>query len=325
MQEIDNKKEILDPHNSLKLFGLKEYFLELTKLFKTNKLPKIILFTGDKGIGKFTLSFHLINYIFSSNSNHPYDFENQEINKESLFYKSILSNVCENYIYIPNENNKKTKIEDIRNIKKKFISPSFNNMPRFTILDDVELLNINAANSLLKLIEEPSENNYFILINNKKRKIIETIKSRALETKVFLNKRKQNEIFENLIEYNNIEEHFSHKFINLSTPGRLIKFSENLKNYDINLKTSLFDATLILLENFKKTKNDIFLDFLNLFLEIKFSEKINFKKIENINIINNKINLMKLLYNYKNFNLSNNLVLDYIKKEEDYINMDLYK
>ncbi|GIS77171.1 MAG: hypothetical protein CM1200mP13_05300 [Candidatus Pelagibacterales bacterium] len=58
-------------------------------------------------------------------------------------------------------------------------------MPRFTILDDVELLNINAANSLLKLIEEPSDNNYFILINSKRKKIIETIKSRALEKKNF--------------------------------------------------------------------------------------------------------------------------------------------
>ena len=44
----------------------------------------------------------------------------------------------------------------------------------------------NAANSLLKLIEEPSENNYFILINNGRKKLIETIKSRAIETKIFL-------------------------------------------------------------------------------------------------------------------------------------------
>ena len=39
---------------------------------------------------------------------------------------------------------------------------------------------------LLKLIEEPSENNYFILINNGRKKLIETIKSRAIETKIFL-------------------------------------------------------------------------------------------------------------------------------------------
>ena len=311
-----NKRDILTPFNSLKLFGLKEYFFDLIKLFKSKKLPKVILLTGEKGIGKFTLSFHLINYIFSSNSNYAYNYEAQEINEENSFYKSIMSNVSENFIYISNENQNKTKIEDIRNIKKKFTTSSLNNMPRFTILDDVELLNINAANSLLKLIEEPSDNNYFILINSKRKKVIETIKSRSLETKIFLSREKQNKVFEELIKHYNIADHFSHKFKNLTTPGRLIKFSESLKNLEIDLNTSLYDATLILLENFKKTKNDIFLDFINFFLEIKFSEKISLKNKESINLINSKNNLMKLLYNYKNFNLSSTSVLDYIKRQE---------
>ena len=113
-----NKRDILTPFNSLKLFGLKEYFFDLTKLFKSKRLPKVILLTGEKGIGKFTLSFHLINYIFSSNSNYVYNYEDQKINEENSFYKSILLNVCENFIYISNENQNKTKIEDIRNIKK---------------------------------------------------------------------------------------------------------------------------------------------------------------------------------------------------------------
>ena len=38
-----NKRDILDPLNSLKLFGLNEYFLDLTKLFKySNKLLKSV-------------------------------------------------------------------------------------------------------------------------------------------------------------------------------------------------------------------------------------------------------------------------------------------
>ena len=311
-----NKRDILDPLRSIKLFGLKEYFFDLTKLFKSKKLPKVILLTGEKGIGKFTLSFHLINYIFSSNSNHAYNYEDQKINEKNSFYKSILSNICENFIYISNENQEKTKIEDIRNIKKKFNTSSLKNMPRFTILDDVELMNVHAANSLLKLIEEPYNNNYFILINSKRKKIIETIKSRALETKIFMNREKQNKVFEELVKHYNISDHFSHKFKNLTTPGRLIKFSESLKNLEIDLNTSLYDATLILLENFKKTKNDVFLDFINFFLEIKFSEKINLENKQSINLINSKNNLMKLLYNYKNFNLSSTSVLDYIKSQE---------
>ena len=38
---------------------------------------------------------------------------------------------------------------------------------RFVILDDVEMFNLNSMNALLKMIEEPGPDNYFILIYNK--------------------------------------------------------------------------------------------------------------------------------------------------------------
>ena len=147
MSESINKKN-LSQYSSLKLFGLNDYFYDFINVYKLKKMPKVILLTGEKGIGKFTLSFHLINYILSIGKAFKYDLENFEINNKNNFYNLIMSNICENFIYISNENTKKTSIEDIRNIKKNFNTTSFNNLPRFTILDDVDLLNINAANSL---------------------------------------------------------------------------------------------------------------------------------------------------------------------------------
>ena len=75
-----NKKINFDPLNTINLFGLKKYLFDFIGLFKVNKLPKVILLSGKKGIGKFTLSFHLINYIFSQNSDHKYDYDKQIIN-----------------------------------------------------------------------------------------------------------------------------------------------------------------------------------------------------------------------------------------------------
>ena len=51
-----------------KLYGLKKHFLNLTQLFETNKLPKVLMFTGKKGQGKFTLTHHLIAFIFDKNN-----------------------------------------------------------------------------------------------------------------------------------------------------------------------------------------------------------------------------------------------------------------
>ena len=69
------------------------------------------------------------------------------------------------------------KIEDIRELKKKIFKTTLTNKKRFIILDDVELFNKNSLNALLKLIEEPSSINNFILINNKSNKLLNTIKS----------------------------------------------------------------------------------------------------------------------------------------------------
>ena len=67
-----------NPIYSKKLFGLNKYIQDLFELINKNKLPKVLMFTGEKGIGKFTLSFHLINYIFSKDSEFEYDIENFE-------------------------------------------------------------------------------------------------------------------------------------------------------------------------------------------------------------------------------------------------------
>ena len=49
---IDNKK----------LIGLERYFNDLVKLINSNSLPKVLMLTGKKGIGKFTLVHHLLAY-----------------------------------------------------------------------------------------------------------------------------------------------------------------------------------------------------------------------------------------------------------------------
>jgi len=312
----DDSEKNLDPINSLSLFGLDNFFLNFTNLFKNNNYPKVSLLTGDKGNGKFTLAFHFINYVLSRNSKNPYKIKEQTIDKDSLVYKQILSNTCQNFIYISNENEKKAGIENIREIKRKINNSLLNDLPRFIVFDDVELLNLNAANSLLKFIEEPSKLNYFILINNKKQNIIETVKSRAIETKIFLNKSKKLEVFNNLTSHHNLEEHFSHEFIDFTTPGRLIKYSENLRSLDIDINASFYDITNTLLTEFKKTKNQTFFDCIGFFLEIKYSQNKYTNSGEFINFLNEKNNIMKLLYNYKKFNLTNNSILEYIKKSE---------
>ena len=79
----------LNPSTQINLFEHKEIFNQLYKLYKKDNLPNKILLTGEKGIGKSTLSYHLINFVLSENEDHPYDSENNKINFENKSYKII--------------------------------------------------------------------------------------------------------------------------------------------------------------------------------------------------------------------------------------------
>ena len=316
---MSTTQNMFDPMNSLQLFGLKEYFINFVNLYKNKKLPKIILLSGDKGMGKFTLSFHLVNYILSLNTKFPYNYEKLMINIDSPFYKKILLNIQENFNYIGNNYSKKIGIEDVRNIKKKFNNTPLNNLPRFTILDDVELLNINTVNALLKFIENPSTFDFFILINNKKNKIIETLKSRSLETKIFLDHKKQEEVFNNLVKVLNIKSHFLHNFKRYTAPGMLIKFSEYLRKLKIEQDTPFHDMAVILLDSYRKSKDDLYLDCIKFLLDIQFSKILKRDNIKVMKAIDAKNDILNLLNQCRNFNLSNSSVLEYFKTHPDYV------
>ena len=67
------------------------------------------------------------------------------------------------------------------------IHSTISNKDRFIVFDDVELFNKNSLNALLKIIEEPSKKNFFILVNNGIKPMLETITSRSLEFKIMKN------------------------------------------------------------------------------------------------------------------------------------------
>merc|ERR1739848_706587 len=132
-----NKEDILDPLQTKKLIGLNSYFDDLLKLYNLKKLPKVMLISGKKGLGKFTLINHFLNYIFSMNT---YDLSKKIISEKSEVYEKQLKGIFENVIHVKNEGNQKIKIEDIRKLKSFLSKTPINGNSRFIILDDAEQL-----------------------------------------------------------------------------------------------------------------------------------------------------------------------------------------
>ena len=175
-----------DPINQTKLFELDSYFNQLKYLFDNGKLPNKILLSGQKGSGKFTLSLHLINYILSKNEDYSYDVQNLLINDKNRSFKLVKNNTSPNFYLIDIKKEKKNiEVDQIRELISFCNKSSFNTKPRFVLIDNHELMNLNSNNALLKTLEEPNDNIFFIIINNSS-KILQTIKSRCLYFKITL-------------------------------------------------------------------------------------------------------------------------------------------
>ena len=160
----------LEPISQTKLYGLEKYFDELARLYNNKTYPTKVLLSGPKGIGKSTLAFHFINYVLTFNEKFQYDTENYIIDENSKEFKTIINKSNPNLITIDiNKDKKNIDIDQIRELIFTLNKSSFNKKPRFVLIDNIELLNINSVNVLLKVLEEPNENIYFILINNNKK------------------------------------------------------------------------------------------------------------------------------------------------------------
>ena len=176
----------LKPLNQTKLFGLEKFILELIRLYENDLLPNKILLSGEKGIGKSTLSFHFINYVLSKNEEFKYDINEFEIDSENRSFKTTINKSNPNLTIIDvDSEKKKIDIKQIRDLISNLNKSSFNDQPRFVLIDNIELLNTNSINALLKVLEEPNFNIYFILINNNK-KILPTLLSRCINFKIYL-------------------------------------------------------------------------------------------------------------------------------------------
>ena len=211
----------LKPFNQTKLFGLDKYINELIRLENLDKLPNIILLSGQKGLGKSTLAYHFINYVLSKNEDYNYDQNRFIINPENRSFKTILNKSNTNLTSIDiNDDKKFIDIAQIRELISNLKKSSLNDKPRFVLIDNIEFLNINSVNSLLKVIEEPSHNVYFILINNNKR-IIHTLLSRCINFKISLSHEESLEIAQSLIG-TNLDELINKDLVNYYfTPGNI--------------------------------------------------------------------------------------------------------
>jgi len=301
----------LNQLHSIKLIGLDSYFNEMVRLYEEKKLPKVQLLNGKKGIGKFTLIFHFINYVFSKNETTSYDYNKKTININSLFYKSLLKKMSQDVVFIQAEPNKNIKIEEIRSLKSTLANSSLSGSSRFIVIDEVEFLNHNSINALLKTLEEPSNNNFFILINSQQADLIETISSRCLKNNIFLNSAQKNDVINHLIKERKIDNLVDTN--NNLSPGLFLKFNEIYTEYKISKNDNLYIKLNVLISGFKKNKDKSLISLVYFLIDFFFYKKIKNNNNEIEFLLDTKSSIIKIINDFVQFNLNINTVLNSIE------------
>ena len=294
----------LKPSENTKIYGMENFFNELVGLYKQKKIPNRILLSGKKGSGKSTLAYHLINYILSENEEYKYNLENFSINKDNKSYKLLQNNSHPNFYLIDLLTEKKSiDVGQIREMINYTNKSTFNNMARFILIDNVENLNKNSVNALLKIIEEPNEGVFFILINNSEKYILPTLKSRCLTFKISLTF-VDSMLISNQILNENIFNLVNHDLINYyNTPGEVINLINFSRDKKINLKNyTLVSFLNLLIDNGYYKKNKFVKTLLINFIELFFLKEYKLSKSKN-SLLSFYYMFIDKIHNTEKFNL----------------------
>ena len=156
--------ELLD--NSIK--GHDKVQKKLFSAFVKKRLPHALLFVGPSGVGKKRTAWALAQTLLCEQSS-PACGECPSCRQIQKQESSSVLTVFPETLRI--------RIHEVEGITK-FLSLKSQTPAQIVIIDEAHLLNLQAANSLLKIIEEPPQNSYFFLITPLPSHLPITLKSR---------------------------------------------------------------------------------------------------------------------------------------------------
>lgn len=161
---------------------------ELNAIILNNKIPNALLFTGKCGDEKINAAITFVKTI--NCLNRKFISESDSLEQESELY-SVPCNKCKSCVKIdagmhpdiikvaPEPDKSVIKIAQIRELCGATASMPHEARMRMVLIDEAHTMNQESANSLLKILEEPPERTFFVLIARELNELLPTIISRC--------------------------------------------------------------------------------------------------------------------------------------------------
>lgn len=195
----------------MKIIGHEDQLKKLKSIVDMDKVGNAYIFDGIEGIGKFAIAKEFSKGLLCiSESNKPCE----KCNACRTFEET-------NDLIIVEPEGNMIKVDNIRKMKDELMLKPITSNRKVAIINNAELMNEQAQNALLKILEEPPEYATIILVTSSKEKLLYTIKSRCTlfkfdplsneEVREYFN----NDISEDLLAYSR------------GSIGTIIKLKEN--------------------------------------------------------------------------------------------------
>ncbi|WP_407174373.1 DNA polymerase III subunit delta' [Bradyrhizobium sp. STM 3562] len=182
--------ETLVPHprETSALFGHRDAEAALLSAYRSGRIPHAWLLGGPQGIGKATLAYRMARFVLSRRDPLAPEVQRAEtlqVDQNEPVARQVAAGAHGGLLTLERTLNDKgvmrtvITVDETRETIAFFGSTAAVEGWRVCIVDTVDELNPNAANALLKILEEPPQQSLFLLISHAPRRVLATIQSRC--------------------------------------------------------------------------------------------------------------------------------------------------
>ncbi len=176
------------PKDTTALFGHHEAEATMLAAYRSGRIPHAWLIAGPKGVGKATLAYRLARFVLAHRDPSASEVQNAtslQVDAAHPVVRQIAARAHGGLLTLERTVNDKgvmrnvITVDETRETIAFFGSTAAIDGWRVCVVDTVDELNANAANALLKILEEPPHRSILLLITHAPGKVLPTIQSRC--------------------------------------------------------------------------------------------------------------------------------------------------
>jgi DNA polymerase III subunit delta' len=187
-RKTEQEIAVRHPRETPDLFGHREAETALLNAYRSGRIPHAWLIGGPQGIGKATLAYRMARFVLSHRSPQAAPVQRAEtlaVDRSDPVARQITAGAHGGLLVLERGLNDRGVLRTVITVDETRETISFFGSTaavegwRVCIVDTVDELNPNAANALLKILEEPPQQSLFLLVSHAPSRVLPTILSRC--------------------------------------------------------------------------------------------------------------------------------------------------